>query len=54
MEFEEWVDSLTEQDKVMFLREWWDGFGRVGRMPIPRGVIQRILEQRESDGGGQD
>lgn len=24
MEFEEWVDSLSEQEKMVHLMEWWD------------------------------
>lgn len=28
MEFEEWYDTLTEQDKLTLLREVWDGWAR--------------------------
>lgn len=49
MEFEEWVDSLTEQDKLGFLREFWDGF-----YCGTEEDVEKMLQQRESDGGGQD
>jgi hypothetical protein len=49
MEFEEWIETLTEQDKLQFLREFWDGFycGTAGD------AIE-MAKQRESDGGGHD